>query len=57
MIIIITTDTDNYKSDAFNRFMQHAPSPIKIVFAKEDIETTLNKVIGAISGVENEDRI
>lgn len=57
MIIIINTDTDNYKSDAFNRFMQNAPCPIRIVFAKEPLDTTLNKVIGAISGAENEDRI
>jgi hypothetical protein len=55
MIIIITSETDNYKSDAFNRFMQNAPSPLKIVFAKEPLDTTLNKVIGAISGCDNED--
>jgi len=53
-IIIICTHEDNYCSDKFNRMLAKLPQPKEVIMAKDDIETTLNKVIGAISGSEED---
>jgi hypothetical protein len=51
-IIIICTHEDNYCSDKFNRMLAKLPQPKEVIMAKEDMETTKNKIIGALGGVD-----
>lgn len=55
MIIIITKSEDNYRSNAFNRFLEKIPFPFKLAFTKEDLDTAYHKVLGALSILEEDD--
>jgi len=57
VIIIITDDVDNIKSIAFNRLLEKIPTPYRIIFAKDDIDTTYHRILGAVCGDEVDDSI
>jgi hypothetical protein len=57
-MIIITTSSDNIQSKVFNRFLERVPTgEFRIIFSKEDQETTYHKVLGAVCQDDEEDYV